>query len=336
MKRKDRELSWYQTWFGEFVIAILFGSVVTYLRWKFQEPGAASPSAWTMVATFLGTTMAGMIFSIMKRVAKLEVDVREHNEELAAAGEIDGLLLQLQARLREVQANRSAVFKTYCRQELEHFATRVARAAQHGELIVNEHQFSTVDHVLEAFGGTNRVFRGVWKIEEGERLFDTAWQHYMEELVKLTKLTLPWQKTKRITVELLLVVDKQETLNRRAVEIVVGYLRPRKTKGLNYRIIKKETYEELARDSQLDTGYIDFGVYGEALLYRTKTYEPKQGMFSEDKGTIQTYEETHEAAMRNAKELPHPAGAIDHDDLKRFLDADEIEEREREKKRDAT
>ena len=336
MKRKDRELSWYQKWFGEFVIAILFGSVVTYLRWKFQEPGTASPSAWTMVATFLGTTMAGMIFSIMKRLAKIEVDVREHNEELAAAGEIDDLLLRLQPRLREVQAFRSAVFNTYCKEELEDFVTRVARAAQQGELIVHEHNFQTMEDVLDAFGRTNRVYRGVWKIEEKERLFDTAWQHYMEELDKLTKLTLPWQKTKRITVELLLVVDKQETLNRRAVEIVVGYLRPRKTRGLNYRIVTEETYEEFVRDSQLDTKYIDFGVYGDELLYRTETYDPKKGMFSEDKNTIRTYRDTHKTAMRNARTLPDPAGAEDHDDLERFLDADDIEETERENKRDGS
>ena len=46
---------------------------------------------------------------------KIEIDVREHNEELAAGEEIDALLMQLQARLREVQAYRSAVFKTYCK-----------------------------------------------------------------------------------------------------------------------------------------------------------------------------------------------------------------------------
>ena len=172
---------------------------------------------------------------------------------------------------------------------------RVANAAQMGELVVNEHNFRTMEDVLDAFGGTNRVFRGVWKIEERERLFDPAWRQYMEELVNLTVAP---EATKRITVELLLVVDRRETLDRRAVEIVVGYLRPRKTKGLKYRIVAEETYQELVLDSRLDTKYIDFGVYGEALLYRTETYEPKQGMFSEDKGTIRVYGKTHEAAMK--------------------------------------
>ena len=332
MKSRIPEPRWYETWIGESFLSMVLGLLVIGVRWLNVEEGAPSPSLETQLATFLGITVAMMIFLVRKRVGKIEIAARDHNEELAAGEETDDLLMQLQARLRDVQAYRSAVFKTYCKQELQDFVTRVARAAQQGELIVHEHHFRTVDDVLGAFGGRqNRVYRGVWKIEEGERLFDTAWQHYMRELVQLT---LPWQKTKRITVELLLVVDKRETLDRPAVEIVVGYLRPRKTKGLKYRIVTDETYEELVRDSQLDTKYIDFGVYGEALLYRTETYEPKQGMFSEDKGTIRVYGETHKLAMKNAKELPDPAGAIDHDDLERFLDADEIEEREHEKKRE--
>ena len=331
MKSRIPEPRWYETWIGESFISMVPGLLVIGLRWLAVEEGEPSPSLETQLATFLGTTVAIMIFLVRKRVGKIEIAALEHNETLAAGEETDDLLMQLQARLRDVQAYRSTVFNTYCKEELEDFVTRVARAAQQGELIVHEHNFRTMKDVLDAFGRTNRVFRGVWKIEEKERLFDTAWQHYMRELVQLT---LSRQKTKRITVELLLVVDKRETLDRPAVGIVVGYLRPRKTKGLKYRIVTEETYEELVRDSKLDTTYIDFGVYGDELLYRTETYDPKKGMFSEHEGTIRLYRKTHETAMKNANALPDPAGAIDHDDLERFLDADVIEEREHEKKRE--
>ena len=334
MKKKFLEPRWYETWIGETAVSAGLGLLVMFVRWLGAESGEAAPSGWTLLSTFLGTTVVSMIIFVGKRAAEIEMDVRDHNGELAAGSEIDDLLMRLQARLREVQADRSAVFKTYCKQELELFVNRVARAAQQGELIVNEHHFRTVDDVLDAFGEQqNRVFRAVWKIEEGERLFDTAWQHYMGALVELTEAR---SKKKRITVELLLVVDKRETLERRAVEIVVGYLRSKKTKGLNYRIITEETYEELARDSQLNTRYIDFGVYGDKLLYRTETYEPKLGNFSEDSWTIRAYRETHEAAMRSAKALPDPTGAKNHDELEKFLQADEIEEKERGKRREGT
>ena len=334
MKKKFLERRWYETWIGDTTASVVLGFLVIFVKWLSAESGETPPSAGTMIFTFLGTTAITMIFFVRKRVAEIEMDVREHNGELAAGAEIDDLLMQLQARLREVQAHRSTVFKTYCKQELELFVNRVARAAQQGELIVNEHHFRTVDDVLDAFGEQqNRVFRAVWKIEEGERLFDTAWQHYMRALIELTKEP---SKKKRITVELLLVVDKRETLERRAVEIVVGYLRSEKTKGLNYRIITEETYEELARDSQLNTRYIDFGVYGDELLYRTETYEPKQGIFSEDNWMIRAHRETHEAAMRSARALPDPTGAKNHDELEKFLQADEIEEKERGKRREGT
>ena len=334
MKNKYLELPWHKTWVGDAGVSVVVGLVVMGLRWLFGESGQAGPSFWTMASTFLGTTIVVMIILVRKRVEKIEIDVREHNEELAAGEEIDALLMQLQARLREVQAYRSAVFKTYCRQELEHFAKRVARAAQQGELIVNEHHFRTVDDVLAAFGRRqNRVFRGVWRIEAGERLFDTAWQQYMRELVELMEARA---KNRRIAVKLLLVVDKRETLDRPALQIVVGYLRTKQTTGLNYRIINEETYEEFLRDSQLNARYIDFGVYGEELLYRTESYEPKRGEFSEDKWTIRAYLETHEAAMKSVKALPDPTGTRNDVDLEMFLQADEIEEKERGKKRERT
>ena len=334
MKKKFLERRWYETWIGDATASAVLGVLVISVKLLSAESGETAPSAGTMIFTLLGTTAITMIFFVRKRVAEIEMDVREHNGELAAGAKIDDLLMQLQARLREVQAYRSTVFKTYCKQELELFVNRVARAAQQGELIVNEHHFRTVDDVLAAFGEQqNRVFRAVWRIEEGERLFDTAWQHYMRALIELTEARF---KKKRITVELLLVVDKRETLERRAVEIVVGYLQSKKTKGLDYRIITEETYEELARDSQLNTRYIDFGVYGDKLLYRTETYEPKQGNFSEDNWMIRAYRETHEAAMRSAKALPDPTGAKNNGELEKFLQADEIEEKERGKRREGT
>ena len=323
MKSRIPESRWYETWIGESAISMALGLSVIGLRWLAVKLGVASPSIETTLATFLGTTVATMIFFVRKRVGKIEIAAREHNKALAAGEETDDLLMQLQARLRDVQAYRSTVFKTYCKEELEDFVTRVARAAQQGELIVHEHNFRTMEDVLDAFGRTNRVFRGVWKIKEGEALFDTAWQQYMRELVNLTVAA---ERTKRITVELLLVIDNRETLDRRAVKIVVGYLRPRKKKGLNYQIVTEETYDEFVRDSQLDKKYIDFGVYGEELLYRTETYDPKKGMFSEDEGTIRKYRGTHEAAMGSARALPDPAGVEDHDDLERFLHADKPED----------
>ena len=304
MKKKLLEPRWYQTWIGETAACGGIGLLVTLIRGLFDQPTSDDPKTWEMMWTFLGTTGLLMIVAVRKRVAEFEIQVRERNDELAAAGDIDNLLLQLQARMREVQTNRSAVFKTYCKQELEAFLGRVSRAAQQGELIVNEHHFLTIDDVLEAFAEQkDRVYRGVWKVEEGERLFDTAWQHYMKKLIELTEAR---PRRRRVLIELLIVLDKEETLHRRALAIVVGYLRAKRDKGIHYRLITEETYNELVRDSQLSTLYEDFGVYGGSLLYRTETYEPKQGMFSEDEPTTRLYRQMHETAMRSAKALPDP------------------------------
>ena len=69
MKRKDRELSWYQR---DIVVSAGFGLLVTLVRLGVGEFGAASPNPWTMLATFLGTTIAAMTFSILKKVTEIE------------------------------------------------------------------------------------------------------------------------------------------------------------------------------------------------------------------------------------------------------------------------
>ena len=105
-----------------------------------------------------------------------------------------------------------------------------------------------------------------------------------------------------------------------------GLLATKEDEGTQLPNCNRRDLRRIVRDSQLDTKYIDFGVYGDELLYRTETYDPKKGMFSEDKSTIRKYGDTHKTAMRNARTLLDPAGAEDHDDLEGFLYADEAED----------
>ena len=111
MKKKALEPRWYDTWIGEAAAFAVLGLLVTGLRWLVDGSNAGGPSGWSMLSTFVGTTLVAMIIAIRRRVAEIELHVREHNRELAAGAEVDNLLMQLQARLREVQAHRSDVFK---------------------------------------------------------------------------------------------------------------------------------------------------------------------------------------------------------------------------------
>ena len=322
--RRSRK-KWYENWPGPTVASFGFGLLVGGARWAVASITGNTTSLSEVVWAVTAGTIFGLVLTVRSRIDELELDVKQHNGSIPVMGETDRLLLELQTRLKEVQLHRSAVFKTYCQEELARFVRRVGRAAQQGELSVREHHFRTMEDVLDAFGPgeDNRVYRAVWKIGAEEKLFDTAWQHYLRELIELTQERT---KEKRVRIKMLIVVDGTRTMEREAVRVMLGYLKARKKEEIEYRVIEEQTYNELMEDAGLNTRYEDFGVYGNALLYRTETYEPKRGTFSEDKTEIDAYAETHEAAMARARPVPEPPDLLAHNDIKRFLTADDAEE----------
>ena len=78
-------------------------------------------------------------------------------------------------------------------------------------------------------------------------------------------------------------------------------------KRFECRLISRSDYDDQLRDAGLDQKYLDFGIYGNHLLFRTTSYEPKNmGMFSVNPTMIQKYRRVHDVAMDTpkARDLP--------------------------------
>ena len=334
MNGKEEKEPWYIGWIGQTMIGLVLGFIAAGIRLWIDGStggGGSTPSAWekgfNSLATLGITFGVSILVGTRVNIERMKLRVKEHNRELRASSELDRDLLDLQARLREVQADRSVVFQSYCSSELKRFLARVKRAAQVGELLVDEHHFRTIDEVLEAFGdGQCREYRGVWRVEAGEKLFDAAWQEYMKRLISRAKQ----RKGPRVRIYLLLVVDETTEVERAAMRVVLGFLENQKKTVIDYNVITATTYDEVMKDSGLGRGYEDFGIYGEKLLYRTESYEPKRGVFSEDEGLIEDHLGTHIAAMESARGVKLPTDLDKHDDIERFVHADleEVEDRE--------
>src|SRR6266436_10287137 len=61
-------------------------------------------------------------------------------------------------------------------------------------------------------------------------------------------------------------------------------------KGLECRIVRKDDFEAISTSNGIPLNYIDFGIYGDRLLYRSEQYKPEIiGVFTKDPVLIRNY-----------------------------------------------
>ena len=286
-----------------------------------------TPSVKETLALGAGIWVVEMIFHIAYSLHSFHIHQMKATHVLEVINEVDCLLLELQSKFREIAARPLSgkpnhVFIDYCRRSLEQTLS-VTKGAASGELEVQDHHFDTVDTVLDAFEGCEeRTFRCVWLIGDCDSLFDDSWRKYMKCLIELSR---SWQRNKRVQVRILFVVendlDDAVLLTQRSVAIVLGFVSGEKR--FECRLISRRDYEGQLQDAGLDTQYLDFGVYGDHLLFRTTSYEPtNMGVFSVDPTVIQKYRRLHDVAMNTPKARNLPSDLPKKVSRKQFLHCD--------------
>ena len=277
------------------------------------------------IVRVVGLWVVGMIFQIAHSLHSLQIDRYENRYVLDVVDSTDKQLLELQTRLRQIAVKKlsgrpNRVFIDYCQWHLDRSLEVVRNAVERGELSVQDHHFETIDSVLEAFDGcTDRTFRCVWRVEKGEKLFDNTWRDYMRKLVELSRRKLPHS---RVQIRVLFVLADRVQLDRVPVRKVLGFVAGEN--GFYYRLMLQDDYEERLRDGGLDEQYEDFGIYGDHLLFRTKSYEPNMGVFSDNQTLIRGYRKMHDAAMDGATTVSEPTGLPRNVSLEEFLNCDDV------------
>ena len=309
------------------VVAILVPVIIHLLSWMLSV-------SWTLslkenIALSVSIVIVGMIFQLKYSLHQIACSLNSFHVDRLKAKHVlemidkgDCLLLELQARFREVASKTlngspNKVFSAYCHRSLEQ-TLRVTKGAARGELEVLDHHFPTINAVLAAFEGcTNRTYRCVWLIEDGEELFDELWREYMACLVELSRKEVTDQ---RVQVRILFVAENQTKLERAPVKTVLSFVSAEN--GFEYHLMSWEDYNFRLGDGRLDKTYLDFGVYGDHLLFRTKSYDPNIGVFSDNPREIEKYCTMHDGAMSAVETLKIPAGLPANVSLEQFLDCD--------------
>ena len=302
-------------------LAALVFSVVVAAGGHFFELTTSLQDALHVAVT---TWLVGMMVQMTDTLHTLHVRHRDNQHVLEVTNDVDHLLVELQLRFREMvsrelSGRRNHVFIDYCSRSIRGTLEVVQRAAQRGELEVRDHHFGTVDKVVAAFEGCgDRMFRCVWLLESGEALFDPYWREYMTAIVHLSRRMYP---PERVGARILFVADDEGVLQRPSVQIALRFVAMEG--GFMGTTISKDDYLARLADNNLDNRYLDFGIYGDHLLFRTTSYEPHAGVFCDDQEVIGRYRHMHNDAMTATGAMVIGAGLRQDVTLEQFLKCDE-------------
>ena len=207
------------------------------------------------------------------------------------------------------------VFVCHLMEQLETLAAVFVQAANKSKIPVTEHQFESAQLLAHAFGTSNRVFRYTWKTEAGERLFDDpVWRRHFE-------LTSTMAMAGNLDVRALIVGEARlfEASNvQKLLEFFASHQK------LTAKIALSADWDACMVDHAIPSNCLEFGIYGENLLYQADTYKPVSvGSWSKDPIDIKRFTQFFDAAwMTPAVAANNPAAASHKVSLSQLMDAD--------------
>ena len=219
---------------------------------------------------------------------------------------------------REALGERD-LFVAHFRKKIRELTEAISEVAERRQLRVRADHFLTVDNVLDAFiGDTERVWRYTWAIEGDAKLFDEfAWKRYFERTETMVESgNINEART-------ILVVDDVRAAQPPRVLKLLDFFHT--NKGFAVRLMNREHFRTLCEDNSVPPTYIDFGIYGERLLFLTEQYEPEiTGVFTKDPTEIHHYKNLFDSMWGSPSVARrNPSLATAHVTLEQLYEFDE-------------
>jgi hypothetical protein len=199
----------------------------------------------------------------------------------------DDLLRRIHAgfsRIAEESRGGDDLFEKFYRRRMNELCDHVCEAARTGQLrIDSNHQYMT-DTVLSVFDAKNvNVFCETYVIDNEDDIFDI---HSLNYFVKVLQRV---DSGSIKNVRSLFVFDGKEPASQ-GMFMTLCALHHAKHQ-LEFKIIHPTLYGEARRDANIQHEFIDFGLYGHELMFRTATYAPNTaGFFSRNKPNIEQFQ----------------------------------------------
>ncbi|MGH9908672.1 MAG: hypothetical protein ACRD8U_24190 [Pyrinomonadaceae bacterium] len=243
---------------------------------------------WTSFSftTFHKIAVAGLLFiaQLLVRILWLtsKVAAREGREEKlwTLREACDNELLCVRNCFVQIASNSYGnrdLFVAHFKKEIHQLAEKIKEAGERREMRVQADHFLNVDNVLDAFqGASERIWRYTWPIDGNHRLFDEhAWKSYFAKTTKMA------EQGEIKEIRTVLVLDDLKLMQTVRVQKLLDFFHT--NKGFECFTINERDYRSICSDNGMPCNYIDFGIYGDILLFLTEQYDPEiVGLFTKD------------------------------------------------------
>jgi len=233
------------------------------------------------------------------------------------AGEADRHLQAIRESFKRIaKCGKNDVFVRHLMEQLEALAGTFVGASTRSKLPVTGHEFESAQLLASAFGSSNRVFRYTWKVDVGARLFDdAAWRRHSE-------LTSTMAISGALEIRTMFIGESRQVLEAANLQKLLEFFASHDK--MTAKIILGPDWNSCMIDYEIPSNCIEFGLYGENLLYQASTYNPVSvGSWSKDAIDIKRFTEFFDAVWNMpAVAANNPASPAQKVSLSRLVSAD--------------
>ncbi len=176
------------------------------------------------------------------------------------------------------------LFVSYFMKDIHNLEQKIKDAAEKQELRTASDFYLKAEDIFDSFlGDPNPVLRYTWPIRDDDQLFEEpAWWRFFE-------VTSSMAEQKKINcVCACLILDGPHSANLPRIAKLLDFFKT--NQGQECRIIMRDAYQRICRENSMPTNYLDFGIYGERMLFRSEQYAPEYiGVYAKDTAVIQSY-----------------------------------------------
>lgn len=188
------------------------------------------------------------------------------------------------AEIARMSHGEKDLFVFHFMKELHSLARKVKDAAEKQELRTASDFYLKAEDIFESFlGDPNPVLRYTWPISDSDRLFEEpAWWSFFEVTSRIA------EKKQIKGVRAILILDRPQSVTLPRIQKLFDFFNT--NPGQECRFVIRESYVRICNENSMPTNFLDFGLYGERMLFRSEQYAPEYiGVYTKDTGVIHAY-----------------------------------------------
>lgn len=271
------------------LLSLMVSGTLSYISFYF----GITTLVETVIAGLLGTV--ALEFSILLwQLNRLAIKnnseltgLQRYLEKAELAEETHEVFASMEKDFLDVQAAKHGpkdLFVSHLKTEIEGLRAKLADAARRNEMRIRSDYIINVEGVFDSLGVSNdKSVRVTYPVDSGEPWVGGASdQRFFEVLIDQVK------NGKVSTLDVLFLVDDLTEPETNTVYGVCGWLN--KQTRISSKIGKQSEFEKVCSLNSLDPNFIDFGIYGPEMLFRTTSAgADHEGIYSKDPQLVDRY-----------------------------------------------